>query len=242
MRLTVAVLFSFALVGQTLPTFEVATVKPSPPPAGDLININLGRIVNGTITFSNASLSDCLKLAYGMVSDEQLRAPDWVKSKAVRFEIVAKAPPGTPPEQIPAMLQALLVERFKMVSHMAQKQISYTALTVGKNGPKLKDSTGTGGNPSVRGRIEGHQMAMSRLATLLSRFDRQTVIDQTGLAGSYDLKLEWSPDTDVQAAEPGPGPSLSTALAEQLGLKLEARKGPLPVLVIDSVVQTPTEN
>ena len=226
-----------------LPQFEVATVKPSPPPTGDLININLGRVANGTITFGNASLSDCLKYAYGMVSDEQLRVPDWVKSKAVRFDVVAKAPAGTPADRIPAMLQALLTERFMIVSHFEEKQLSYTALTIGKSGPKLKASTSIGGGPASRGRIESTRMTMTALARLLSRFERQTVVDQTGLTGEYELKLEWSPDTDLAGGgEPGPGPSLVTALAEQLGLRLESRKGPLPVLVLDSVRQTPGEN
>ena len=73
--------------------FEVATVKPSPPPEGDLININLGTARNGRLTFGNASLSDCLKFAYGIVSDAQLAGPDWIKSKSVRFDIVAQAAP-----------------------------------------------------------------------------------------------------------------------------------------------------
>ena len=67
-----------------------------PPPSGDLININPGTIRNGRITFSNASLSDCLKLAFGIVSDDQISGPDWIKSKAVRFEIVAQAPANIP--------------------------------------------------------------------------------------------------------------------------------------------------
>lgn len=88
---------------------------------------------------------------------------------------------------------------------------------------------------------------MPRLATLLSRFERQTIVDRTGLTGTYELKLVWSPEPDLAAGaqaptETAPGPSLVTALAEQLGLRLEARKGPLPVVVIDSVRQTPSEN
>ena len=232
-----------AVCAAQFPQFEVATVKPSQPPTGDLININLGRVANGTLTFGNASLSDCLKYAYGMVSDEQLRVPDWVKSTAVRFDIVAKAPAGTSADRIPVMLQALLTERFRIISHFEEKQIAYTALTVARSGPKLKVSTSIGGGPASRGRIESARITMTALARLLSRFERQTVVDQTGLTGEYELKLEWSPDTDLASgAEPGSGPSLVTALAEQLGLRLEGRKGPLPVLVLDSVRQTPEEN
>jgi len=77
---------------------------------------------------------------------------------------------------------------------------------------------------------------MSTLAVLLSRFERQTIVDRTGLPDSYDLKLEWvlSPGAD--------GLPIYTALQEQLGLKLESRKGPLDVLVIDHAEKTPAEN
>src|SRR5258706_11646806 len=145
---------------QTRPEFEVATVKSSPPAAGDLNNINLGRVQNGTVTFTNASLSDCLKFAYGIVSDAQLQGPDWIKSKAVRFDIVAKAPPETPREQLVLMVQSQLTERLKVVLHHEQKQLPYLALIIGKNGHKLKESTTPGNNPSIRGRISAQYMTM----------------------------------------------------------------------------------
>src|SRR5689334_10560516 len=78
------------IVAGAPPEFEVATVKQSPPPEGNLIQINLGRLLNGTLTFGNASLSDCLKYAYGIASDAQLAGPDWIKTNAVRFDIVAQ--------------------------------------------------------------------------------------------------------------------------------------------------------
>lgn len=88
-------LWSAAVLALASPAFEVATVKSSPPPEGDSININLGTVRNGQLTLTNASLSDCIRFAYGLVSDAQIAGPDWVKSKAVRFDIVAKAPPDT---------------------------------------------------------------------------------------------------------------------------------------------------
>jgi uncharacterized protein (TIGR03435 family) len=87
---------------------------------------------------------------------------------------------------------------------------------------------------------------MQTLAVLLSRFERQTVIDMTGLKGFYDVKLEWTPDFPPQVngvpAETAPGPSLFTAVQEQLGLKLESRKGPVDVVVVDHAEQVPAEN
>jgi uncharacterized protein (TIGR03435 family) len=229
--------------------FEVATVKRSPPPEGDRININLGNVRNGALTFGNASLSDCLKFAYGLVSDAQLAGPDWIKSKEVRFDIVAQVPPDTPRERLLLMLQSLLVERLKLAVHHEQKDLSYLALAVGKNGPKLRevqpDRAGSTGL-SMLGHIAGSQLSMQTLALLISRFERQTVIDITGLKGLYEVKLEWTPDfpplVNGAPAETAPGPSLFTAVQEQLGLKLESRKGPVDVLVVDHANQIPAEN
>jgi uncharacterized protein (TIGR03435 family) len=85
-------------------------------------------------------------------------------------------------------------------------------------------------------------MSMQTLTLLLSRFERQTVIDNTGLKGFYELKLEWAPDISRPDAEPPPGPSLFTAVQEQLGLKLESRKGSVDVVVVDSAAKVPAEN
>jgi uncharacterized protein (TIGR03435 family) len=226
------------------PQFEVATVKSSPPPAGDTININLGAVRNGKVTMTNVSLSDCLKFAYGIVSDDQLAGPDWIKSKDVRFDIVAQAPADTPREQLMLMLQRLLAERLKLMLHHEQKERSYLALTVGKNGVKIQKAKGdaSAGNLAVPGRIQANQMPMSGLATLLSRFERETIVDRTGLEGQFGFKLEWTSDHGPVPADGASGPSLFTAVQEQLGLKLESRKGPLDVLVVDHAEKVPTEN
>jgi uncharacterized protein (TIGR03435 family) len=89
----------------TLPQFDVATVKSSPPPSGDTVNINLGTVLNGRLAMTNVSLSDCIKLAYGIVSDDQLVGPDWIGSRQVLFDIVAQSPPETPRDQVLLMLQ-----------------------------------------------------------------------------------------------------------------------------------------
>jgi len=220
------------------PEFEVAIVKSSPPPTGDLFNINLGTIRNGKLTFANASLSDCLKFAYGIVSDEQIAGPDWITSKTVRFDIVAQPTPGVEREQLELMLQALLEERLKLVLHHEQRELSFLALIPGRNGSKLRaakpDPAVSGNNFASRGHIARGQMSMKLLATLLSRFEREIVVDQTGLSGQFEVKLEWAPDDD--------GPSIYTALQEQLGLRLVSRKGALDVLVIDHAEKIPTDN
>jgi uncharacterized protein (TIGR03435 family) len=230
-------------------TFEIATVKRSPPPEGGKIDISLGGVRSGVLTFGNASLSDCLRFAYGLVSDAQLSGPDWIKSRDVRFDIVAQIPPGTSRSQLLVMLQSLLKERLRLAVHHEQKELSHLALTVGKNGPKLREVQPDPAPPSstfIPGRIVGGQIPMQTLAGFLSRFERQIVMDMTGLKGFYDVKLEWTPDLPTLVngapAETAPGPSLFTAVQEQLGLRLESRKGPVDVLVVDHADQIPAEN
>jgi uncharacterized protein (TIGR03435 family) len=98
---------------------------------------------------------------------------------------------------------------------------------------------------SISGRIAGPQLPMRTLALLISRFERQTVLDQTGLPGVYEVKLEWTFDLNRPAqtdSDGPPGPSIFTAVQEQLGVKLEPRKGPMDVLVVDHAEQIPSEN
>ena len=139
------------------------------------------------------------------------------------------------------------MRRFHLVLHPEDKEFPVYALVVGKDGPKMPAAEA---NPptdtayNVAGRIVRKRMSMPQLALLIARFERQPVIDATGLDGSYEVKLEWVP-SDLSAAEPTDtpaGPSIYSAVQSQLGLKLEARRGPLDVLVIDSVQKVPVEN
>ncbi len=204
-------------------TFDVASLKPSPTTGiGDLIQINLGTARHGVLTLTNVTLSDCMRYAYGITNDAQISGPDWIRNKEVRFDIVAKSSPETPDDQLRLMLRTLLTERFKLVLHREPRELPYLALTVGKNGPKLvaTNSPDTSGRPQILGRIISSHMSMPKLAMLLSRFLRQTVLDQTGLTGPYDVNLTWTPENSrarpdtaqaVDAAsETAPGPSIYT--------------------------------
>ncbi len=240
----------FAQPATPAPSFDVASLK-SVHSTGDLYYANLGTARHGEVTLTNATLSDCLRYAYTITTDAQIAGPEWIRSKEVRFDIVAKASPGTPVEQLLLMLQNLLTERFKLVLRREPRELSYVALTVGRNGPKMsraKPDAVPPGKPQIPGRIVASQMSMAKLTTLLSRFLRQTVLDQTGLTGAYDINLVWTPENlrpTTDAAEPAgtpSGPSIFTAIQQQLGLKLESRKGPVEVLVIDHAEKTPVEN
>ena len=212
------------------PQFEIAILKELAPATRDAININIGGIPNGKVTFENASLSDCLKFAYQLVSDDQLIAPDWAKSKDVRFDIVAEFTPGESRDLL-SKVQALLAERLKVQVHHEQRVLRHLLLTAGKTGVKISPATSRGNNNGAAGHIDASTMSMPVLATLLSRFEHQTVIDGTGLTGQYKFKLDWAPKDDPA------GPSLFTAVQEQLGLKLESRKDPVDVLVVDHAEQ-----
>ncbi len=231
---------------QIAPRFEVATLKLSPPAEGDLIQVNLGTFRNGRLMLTNVTLNDAIKYAYELVSDEQLVGPDW--NRSVRFDVVALAAADTPPDRLHLMLRELLGERLHLVLRREQRVLRYLALVPGKSGTKLvaaKPDPPPNAGPQLPGRIVHNQMSMGLLASFLSRFERQTVVDLTGLAGLFEVKLEWAPDTfpqdDVSGA-PSDKPSLFAAVQQQLGLKLESRRGPLEVLIVERADKVPDEN
>ncbi len=234
-----------ALLAQSTAQFEVASVKVPSAVSGDLYNIDLGTIRHDTVTLANASLADCVSFAYGLTSDSQLAGPDWIKSKELRYDIVAKTAPGTTREQALQMMQALLAERFRLALHREQRVLAYYALMVASGGAKLPDANdGPASAPTgVQGqlRIVSNRMPMSTVAKLLSRYMRAFVVNQTGLAGDFEVKLVWTPD-DRPIPDDERGPSVFTAVEEQLGLKLVSHKGPVEVLVIDRAEKVPLGN
>jgi uncharacterized protein (TIGR03435 family) len=228
------VLTSYAF-GQS--AFEVASIKPNVSGSGHS-STNTSK---GGVTMRNVSLKQCIEMAYD-VKDYALSGPDWLGSE--KFDIVAKPPSDTPEDQFGPMLQSLLADRFKMTVHRESKTLSAYALVVGKNGPQLqKAEAGEGSHMNNDGnngksKLTGQRVSMPRLADFLSRQLDRPVIDMTELPGVFDLKLEWADERQATAE----GPSLFTALQEQLGLKLEARKLPVEILVVDHVAKVPTEN
>jgi uncharacterized protein (TIGR03435 family) len=193
-----------------------------------------------------------------------LIGPDWLDS--ARFDILARAPENTPQSQALAMLRALLADRFKLMAHTETKdQPVYALVPVradGRLGPKIKPSTmdcsapstapGCGINTNTTntsGLMKAGGRSITDLASALGNFIvNHMVVDRTGLTGTYDFELSWTPDTlqsvlpDVPpGANPSDAPSIFTALQEQLGLKLEPQRGPVEFLIVDSVEQ-PTPN
>jgi len=179
-------LLVLALTMAQSPSFDVASVKAVQLTGADTYRANLGTVLHGEVELTNATLSDCLKFAYGYSTDEQIEGPAWIKDKSVRFDIQAKSPPDTPRPQSLVMLQKLLTERFQLALHKEQKTRSYVALSIGKKGlkmlPAAADAPVNKSNNGL-GHIISPHMSIPVLALLLSRFMRQPVIDQTGLDG-----------------------------------------------------------
>jgi uncharacterized protein (TIGR03435 family) len=234
--------------------FEVATIKPTAPDwdGGRVIRMeSANRFVAWDYT-----LKSLVGAAYNLTPSAISGGPGWIEIDG--YDILAKTPGAVRPsldEQM-AMLRSLLADRFKLSFHRDQKELSIYALTVVKNGSKLKESTAPPDQlPALTNHIfpdhvtlPARNATMAQFASLLQRgvADRP-VVDKTELGGKYDFDLEWTPDetqfggqirgTPAQPARPG----LFTAMQEQLGLRLEATRGPVEVLVIDRV-ERPTAN
>jgi uncharacterized protein (TIGR03435 family) len=230
-RLALA-LVCFPLLGQT---FEVASVKPNPSGSGHSdvdVDGNLLRM-------NNVTLKACIAWAY-RATDSEISGPDWLNSE--RFDLVAKAESGKPK---PEMLAAVLAERFKLAVHRETRELTVYALVAAKNGPKIKPvDPGEGDTTSRRGHVTITRTSMHGLARFLAgpnvRLGRP-VVDKTGLDGVYSFDLEWTPEGRTEP-EAGAPPSIFVALQEQLGLKLEAQKAPVDILVVDHAEKVPTEN
>jgi uncharacterized protein (TIGR03435 family) len=229
-------------------TFPVATIKPSAPDAVAVTQIRGNRFATEGTTFI-----DVFKYAFSVHPDQVVGGPAWLRTE--KFDILADPETEKRPssDQMKAMVQQLLVERFHLVMHREQKVLSVYALMKTTDTPKLTKSTSDpNGIPvagySPNGELSVGNATMANFATFLQRFvlDRPAV-DQTGIIGRFDLTLRWTPD-DPHSGRPGNSqqdasapPSLFTAMKEQLGLKLQPTKAATDVFLIDRAEQ-PSNN
>jgi uncharacterized protein (TIGR03435 family) len=227
---------------QSTKAFDVASVKRLPPPPGGVLSSM--KLEPGRLTCSNVNLRKLIVQAYG-VKDFQLSGPDWLNSEI--YDIAATMPPATSTDQVLPMLQSLLAERFQLKLHRETKEVPMYALVVGKTGLKIKEGEfGHSSTSASPGHLTAQKIPLSKLADFLSNQLGSPVTDLTGMKGFFDFTLEWAPDARPGeaggASDSTPGASIFTAVQEQLGLKLEARKGPVEILVIDHVEKIPTGN
>jgi uncharacterized protein (TIGR03435 family) len=237
MKLWACGLVACALFAQTV-SFDAASIKPSEaPPGSSGINTN-----NGYMRAYNVTLKRCIAGAYGITEDQVIGGPKWINEN--RYDITARGPGHTED-----MLKTLLTDRFRLTMHPQTETRSGYALTVAKGGIRAAVSAIAPGGPSTtnssRSRIEAKLCSMPVLARKLAAVLGQPVVDETQESRSFDFVLQWVPDEVMSKAAAGSdaanGPSLFTAVQEQLGLKLEARKVPVDVLVIDRA-DLPSEN
>jgi uncharacterized protein (TIGR03435 family) len=220
--------------GQPAPSFEVASVKVAPPrtgPAGYTSVDSDGAMAR----YSNISLHMLIAIAYKVDSRLIQGGPAWLDSTS--YDVVAKLPPDTPKERIPEMLATLLTERFKVAVHRETKEQRAYFLVVGKDGPKLKEGTGSNHGQISPGGMMGRAMPASVIAGLLARIVGYQVVDKTGLKGTYDFDVRFAPENSKES-----GPDIFAAIQEQLGLKLEPGKAPVETLIVDHAERIPSDN
>lgn len=241
---------------QVPPQFDVAAIHLHEPLPHDHVSITSSPR-DGQLRATNVSLFTLIWWSFEMPESRILGAPGWASTK--RFDIEATADPSVDAQlrtlasdagrrQKEEMVQALLADRFGLVTHIETRELPMYNLVVAKGGKKLGAIQESGtlinlGRDHME--VQGSN-SVSLLAEQLSKVVGRDVVDKTGIAGRYNLKLQWIPD-DSEASAPGgsaddaSGPSIFTALEEQLGLKLNSAKGPVPVLVIDHV-ELPSAN
>jgi uncharacterized protein (TIGR03435 family) len=240
-------------------SFEAASVKPNK--SGDT-NSRMSAGRNGALTVTNGTVKSLIRAAYDVDASQVIGGPAWID--ADRFDINAKAEGEISEPRLKEMLKSLLADRFNLVVHQETRELPVYALVLaradGKFGPQLNRSDvdcaalARSGGPPPTGpataasqgrpigpcsmRIGGGTMAvrsnsMGDIARALIGAVDRIVVDRTGLKGGFDLDLIWTANPTPEVS----GPSIFTALQEQLGLKLEAAHAPVEVVVIDRIEQ-----
>jgi len=213
-------------------SFEVASVKPNQT-GGESRRATTSPV--GTFTATNVTLKLLISRAYGVAEAQVEGGPGWIDTE--RYDIAAKAdtPLEMSREEVRPYLQALLADRFQLTVHRKPKEGAVLSLVVAKNGPRFKEHSGPGragisvSSDSGIAAITATKISVARLAEYLSSQAERPVVDNTGLKGEYDFRVEWATDEKPGSLRP----SIFTALEEQLGLKLNATKGTVEMIVVD---------
>jgi uncharacterized protein (TIGR03435 family) len=242
-------------------TFEVASIKPAAEGATT-------PYIKDSSTWSETTNLEGMIVGAYWLPYYGFTAPEWTRS--ARFTVTAKIPEGTTKEQFQIMQQNLLIDRFKLKFHHEQKEVQGHQLVVAKGGTKLKESrhedlpdapvpkgpwkTDAEGFAIVPPEARRHMASgvnglhmtqpfpdktMEQLAGYLGNALGEPVQDTTGLKGTYDFDLKWIRENGMPTEG---GPDIYQALQAQLGLKLEAKKIMIDVMIVDHVEKTPTEN
>jgi uncharacterized protein (TIGR03435 family) len=237
------------------PEFDVASLKPN---TSGMPGYAV-RVLPAGLTARNITLKRLIAIGYGVTDYQIFGSLPWLESAG--FDLEARSAGPTDLSHVRPMVQSLLDDRFKLKIHRESKELPIYSLTLARSGSKLgaglvESAAGACGPVNAEapplaaacgtvspgpGRIWGQRGRISQLADRLSTILGRTVVDKTGLTGVYDIQLTYTPDPSMSPQLPPglpasdvPGPSLFTAMQEQLGLKLTAGKGPVDVIVVDS--------
>jgi uncharacterized protein (TIGR03435 family) len=260
-------LLSALVFGQSTgpqPAFPVADVRVSPRTTTPVMRVSFR---GGRYEIRNATMVDLIRTAYAVDADKILGGPSWLEYD--RFDIAALAPASATPDTQRLMLQALLADRFKLAVRRDTKPTSGQVLVMGKGKHKLKEVADVGAAPGCQIQnvpatrpsgapgqfvlpmtgIACRNVTMGTVAAELKRltgsYITNAVLDETGLSGSWDLDVQFTPRAMLALAASMDGAtatSLADAIDKQLGLKLEDRDIPTPVLLVERANATPTAN
>jgi uncharacterized protein (TIGR03435 family) len=220
------------------PSFEAASIKALAFDSREPIDF---RFFPNRVVATNVTLGQLIEQAYGIESRELTGGPGWLRTD--HFNVMATAGESVDRERMKLMLQALLADRFQL--QIARETTAGTVYTLtARNVHDLKPPA----NPSDRSRVstvredrsgflsyhyDGHNADMAALAQVLSEQLRAPVVDQTNVIGNYDFRINFAYDSAFGGLEPDPNvPTILTAIETQIGLKLAAGKGPVPVYAI----------
>ena len=239
-------------------TALVALAQAEKQPAFEVASIRAGQSGRESVEFGPASLTirnarmvACIRWAYG-VQDVQIIGPTWLNDD-VRFDIFAKSASEVKTAELREMLQALLMDRFKLAVHRDTREMPALVLTIGKNGHKLVP-TDTEGSPSFQtGRLNltGKGATLGQLCEFIANEIHTPVVDQTGLTGRFNYFLDIEPyftEESRKAMGPGGGPPpdasaiIAAAMQKELGIKVESKKASVGVILVDHVEKSPSEN
>jgi uncharacterized protein (TIGR03435 family) len=252
--LLMTALAGYGQSGATKPKYEVASIKPN---AADDFRFTFQIEPGGRLAATGITLKRLMMAAYNVQGFRIVGDPDWVASR--QWDVQAKPDRVASRDQIKPMLRDLLENRFQLHCHSEERQLPVYELSVDLNGSKVQKVTDSETQDDVRGGAGLIQFSRATAATFASQLSYalgRPVIDKTGLSGEFEFALKWTPEpgenggpttsglpqgaSDQTVSNPG-GPSIFTAIREQLGLRLKSARAPVEVVVVDDV-QMPTEN
>ncbi len=243
---TGAILFLAATAAASAQSFDVASVRLSDRTGGQRhmeMFTSPVKVAPGSLTMRAISFRAAVACAND-VKEFQVNGPNWIDE--VRYDIAAKAGGPASIDELRPMLRTLLAERCKLVSHRQTKEMNAWVVTIAKNGPKFKisedDADGSIEPDLAKMQVAIKRTPVSQLTELLGRILCAPVIDQTGLTGKYDITVSFEKYLGDKTTQIDAISTILTAIQEELGLKLDNRKMPVDLVLIDSAERTPVEN